>query len=206
MQYDILYIDCPWLYDNQQQNDPARGGKVYDTLSMNELVQLPIEMIAAPNCVIAAWWTGPKLIEAMPVWCAWQALGFRPVTSTLFVWVKLNKNGKALKNQTNGDVLFKGGVYSGLGHYTNQNIEAVALFRRGNIKRIKKDVKQLVFAPIGCHSAKPAVIRDRLVELFGDRPRIELFARERAPGWQALGRDIDGLDIYESIVQESRRR
>jgi hypothetical protein len=39
----------------------------------------------------------------------------------------------------------------------------------------------------GEHSRKPAIVRDKIVELLGDRPRIELFARDTADGWDGWG-------------------
>jgi len=51
----------------------------------------------------------------------------------------------------------------------------------------------------GRHSEKPAIIRDEIVRLMGDLPRIELFARQRVSGWECLGNDIDGRDIKESL-------
>jgi N6-adenosine-specific RNA methylase IME4 len=49
------------------------------------------------------------------------------------------------------------------------------------------------------HSKKPDCVRDRIVELCGDVPRIELFAREAAHGWEALGNEIDGRDIRDAL-------
>jgi N6-adenosine-specific RNA methylase IME4 len=40
------------------------------------------------------------------------------------------------------------------------------------------------------HSKKPAIVRDKIVELFGDIPRIELFARETCNGWDSFGDQI----------------
>lgn len=40
------------------------------------------------------------------------------------------------------------------------------------------------------HSEKPTEIRHRIVELLGDVPRVELFARTKAPGWDAWGNEI----------------
>ena len=37
------------------------------------------------------------------------------------------------------------------------------------------------------------------MELCGDLPRIELFARERYEGWECIGNEIDGRDIREAI-------
>ncbi|MBV9264070.1 MAG: hypothetical protein JO324_07085, partial [Candidatus Eremiobacteraeota bacterium] len=46
---------------------------------------------------------------------------------------------------------------------------------------------QVVLAPRVGHSRKPAVFRTMIEQLCGDRPRIELFAREPAPGWLSWG-------------------
>lgn len=51
------------------------------------------------------------------------------------------------------------------------------------------------------HSKKPDEIRDRIVELCGDVPRIELFAREKFEGWDCLGDAIDEKDIREAILE-----
>lgn len=53
------------------------------------------------------------------------------------------------------------------------------------------------------HSKKPSEIRDRIVELCGDVPRIELFAREKVDGWDCIGNEIDGRDIRDVLKGES---
>ena len=45
----------------------------------------------------------------------------------------------------------------------------------------------------------PAIVREKMVQLMGDLPRIELFARQKVEGWDSIGFDIDGCDIRESI-------
>jgi N6-adenosine-specific RNA methylase IME4 len=57
----------------------------------------------------------------------------------------------------------------------------------------------VIDCPVGEHSSKPAETRDRIVELMGDVPRIELFARGTVPGWHSLGNAINGMDLSESI-------
>ncbi len=47
----------------------------------------------------------------------------------------------------------------------------------------------MIEAPFEGHSKKPDETRRRIVELLGDVPRLELFARDRAPGW-------DGLELF----------
>ena len=39
-------------------------------------------------------------------------------------------------------------------------------------------------------SKKPNIIRNKIVELFGDIPRIELFARQTVEGWDSWGNQV----------------
>jgi len=204
--YDLLLADPPWTYDNKQQNDPSRGGITYPVLTMKELYDLPMYKAANDNSILVMWVTHPKLMDTyyspkekingvknaaeynpLSIIRQW---GFRPIT-TLFVWVKLNKSGV--------------GYYSGLGRYTNSNTELAIVARRGKgLPRIDKTVKQLIFAAISDHSAKPAEQYDRLERLYGDVPRLELFARKQNPPpntWDATGLDYDGINIQEWIKQ-----
>lgn len=43
-----------------------------------------------------------------------------------------------------------------------------------------------------------AEIRDRIVELMGDLPRIELFAREAAPGWDVWGNEAPTPEVKDA--------
>ena len=83
------------------------------------------------------------------------------------------------------------GLYSGLGFYTNSNAEICLIGRKGKFNRQAKNVKQIIVSPLGRHSEKPLEIRDRIVQLCGDVPRIELFAREKADGWDAWGNEVE---------------
>ena len=41
------------------------------------------------------------------------------------------------------------------------------------------------------HSKKPDEVRDKIVRLMGDQPRIELFARQQTPGWDVWGNEVE---------------
>lgn len=182
MKYRVIYADVPWSYDNPKGNDPAMGGVTYPTMSLGEIKALPVEEIADKNCGLFLWATMPKLEQAFEVIRSW---GFT-YTTTTFVWVKTNSKS--------------GGIYSGLGHWTNGNAELVLFGKRGRPKRVAKNVKQIVMAPRGKHSAKPHEVRNRIVRVMGDVPRIELFARNKYPGWICLGNEVqDGLDIRDAL-------
>ena len=87
----------------------------------------------------------------------------------------------------------------GMGYWTRKGAEICLLFTKGNPKRISGGVRQFISERAREHSHKPDEVRNRIVKLIGDLPRIELFARQRTEGWDSIGYDIDGLDINESI-------
>lgn len=100
--------------------------------------------------------------------------GFRLATMKGFTWIKTTANGKE---------------HFGMGHYTRANSEDCLFAMRGKWTELRKSrsVRQIVTAQVRAHSQKPDEVRDRLVELCGDVPRIELFARSRHEGWDAWG-------------------
>ena len=60
--------------------------------------------------------------------------------------------------------------------------------------KICRNVRQLVEAERTKHSKKPDEVRQRIVQLCGDRPRIELFAREPHEGWDVWGNEVETLE------------
>lgn len=87
----------------------------------------------------------------------------------------------------------------GQGRWTRANVEICLLFTKGHPKKISCAVRQLIASPIRAHSQKPDETRKRIVDLLGDIPRIELFARQKVDGWDSIGFDIDGMDLSDSI-------
>jgi site-specific DNA-methyltransferase (adenine-specific) len=104
-----------------------------------------------------------------------KAWGFKYKT-VAFVWEK-RVNGKPKANP---------------GMYTMQSTEFCFLFTKGAMTKYFKtrNVKQLVQAEKTGHSVKPEDVRVRIEDLFGDLPRIELFARQRYEGWDAWGNEV----------------
>ena len=49
---------------------------------------------------------------------------------------------------------------------------------------------QFLISPIEQHSKKPDAAREKIVALMGDLPRIELFARQKTPGWDIWGNEL----------------
>lgn len=135
---------------------------------------MPVNSITAGDgCALFMWATFPMLREALELIEAW---GFEYKTIA-FCWVKQNKNSD--------------GIFKGMGYYTRSNAEICLLATRGRVlERKSRSVSSVIISHIERHSKKPAETRDRIVELFGDLPRIELFARETAPVWDCWGNEV----------------
>lgn len=190
--FNVIYADPPWRFKNWSMKELAERGEKwarrngrspYDVMDHEDLCGLPVQGIADRDCVLFLWATYPKLNEAIDLIKAW---GFTYKT-VAFTWVKQNPKGVGWK--------------FGLGYWTRGNAEICLLATRGKPKRVSKNVAQLVIAPVGNHSAKPLEVRDRIVQLMGDLPRVELFARDEVPGWVCLGNEITGNDIREDLAR-----
>jgi N6-adenosine-specific RNA methylase IME4 len=81
-------------------------------------------------------------------------------------------------------------VHFGLGHTTRKSTETCFLGRRGRPKRLSRAVREVIIAPVREHSRKPDEQYSR-IEAFCEGPRLELFARQRVPGWVPWGNEID---------------
>ena len=104
---------------------------------------------------------------------------------------------RALELKQNCQVVYNIGRDAfGMGNYTRGNAENCLFAVRGRPKRMCAGVSQMIVAQVGRHSEKPAEARDRLVRLMGDVPRIELFARTTAPGWDSWGNEVDSVDLW----------
>lgn len=129
--------------------------------------------VGGQNCILFLWVTFPVIREAFTVIDAW---GFTYKT-VAFCWVKQNRKSPSL--------------FWGLGHWTRANAELCLLATKGSPKRQSARVHQIVMTPVEAHSKKPDIVRDKIVALAGDVPRIELFARQATPGWDVWGNEVD---------------
>lgn len=171
--YSIIYADPPWAYLWGKGKDGGHFApeKHYSTMSTEEICALDIKRIAAKNCALLMWATMPCLPDAIKVMQAW---GFHYKTCA-FTWIKTKKDGSPL---------------AGMGSYTKANAELCLLGMRGHLKSADKTVRQVVMHPRMGHSVKPPIVRESIVKLFGDVPRIELFARQYADGWDCWGNEV----------------
>jgi N6-adenosine-specific RNA methylase IME4 len=91
-----------------------------------------------------------------------------------------------------------------MGYWTRANAELCLLGTKGKPKRKSASVRRLVISPRREHSRKPDVVADRIVDLMGALPRIELFARAPRPGWAVWGNETNkwGPNVSRDLEQE----
>lgn len=176
--YEIIYCDPPWEYRQSGSKTNSRGmaKQHYETMTTDDICNMPVRKICTENAVCFMWATFPNMSEALKVMNAW---GFEYKTAA-FIWVKKNK-----KSNTN---------FWGMGAYTRANAEVCLLgISKGTKAKqmvINNGVHSVIEAPIEKHSKKPDEVRGRIIELLGDRPRVELFARQTTPGWDVWGNEV----------------
>lgn len=172
--YSIIYADPPWHYRMYSKKGAGRTAEShYPTMTIEDICALPVGKLADKDCALFLWATLPQLWEAFSVIKAW---GFSYKT-VAFVWVKLNKKTPSL--------------FWGMGCWTRANVELCLLATKGKPHRQSAKVHQVIATPIEAHSKKPDITRDKIVDLLGDLPRIELFARQRTAGWDVWGNEVE---------------
>ena len=178
--YSIIYADPPWSYYNDSTAKPncttIRGMRrpPYSVMATEAICKLPVSKISAKDCALFIWTTDYHLEKCFQVINSW---GFTYKTVG-FKWLKLTKQNKPL---------------SFMGAYTKKcGIELCLLATRGNMHQFIKShkVSSLIKSQREAHSKKPDIVRERIVKLFGNLKKIELFARKKAVTWDAWGDEV----------------
>ncbi len=171
--YNIIYADPPWAYNESGSGNRVVSSK-YPTMQIQDICELPIKNISNDDCILFIWTTFPRLEQCFKVIKAWDfryyGLGFN--------WIKMNK-----KN------IFS--LFWGMGYYTRQNSEICLIGMKGRIKPLVRNIHSVIQHPIMEHSKKPPIIRDKIIKVIGDLPRIELFARQKTDGWDVWGNEVE---------------
>ena len=180
--YQIIYADPAWSYRDKREKHPRLCGgalRHYPTMKIEDIKSLPVADIAAENAMLFLWVTFPNLQEGLDVIKAW---GFKYKTLG-FSWIKTNKRS--------------GTPFFGIGYYTKSNCEVCLIGVKGKPIKQSNSVSSVVIEPRGEHSKKPEKVRDLIVELCGDIPRVELFARKKSDGWDAWGNEVESdIDLF----------
>jgi N6-adenosine-specific RNA methylase IME4 len=183
--FACVYVDPPWRFRTYTPASPGNRAPEnhYGVMTIEGLRALPVKRIAAPDAHLFMWTTMPMLEQSFGVLHAW---GFA-YSSCAFVWLKLRRSFNSRQLRMVSDLA--GDMHTGLGLTTRKNAELCLLGRRGSPKRLAKDVREVIVAPVREHSRKPDEAIER-IERYCPGPRVELFARTSRAGWTSWGRDV----------------
>mgnify|MGYP000218166485 CR=1 FL=1 len=170
--YNIVYADPPWSYRDKCRSGQRGAEYKYPCMNISDIKNLPVQSITDQDCVLFLWATFPMIQEGLDTLKAW---GFTYKTVG-FVWVKKNKKSDSW--------------FWGMGNWTRSNSEICLLGTKGRPKRISAGVHSVIDDRIEKHSKKPDSARKRIVELCGDIPKIELFARQSMSDWDCWGNEV----------------
>lgn len=171
--YACLLADPPWAFLTYSGNKvPQRAKKQhYDTMTESELSALPVAPLLADDAWLQMWVLDTHIDQALRIGAAW---GFA-YKSLGLIWQKMSPGGLG---------------YIGLGHWFRSGGEVSLLFTKGSPKRLDRGVRQFINSPVREHSRKPDGQYERIQRLVGG-PRLELFARQARPGWDAAGNEVE---------------
>lgn len=176
--YQIIYADFPWPYTSF-----GTARLPYDKMEESEIAHFDWSRWVNPRgCVVFSWATCPRLDTALRVGETWKQQHGLHYQGVAFVWIKTRLDGVPI------------GASGPRPRLVKPLAEFVLAYSTHPKKRVfplqSESVSQYVFAPKARkhdHSKKPHEVRNRIVQLLGPLPRVELFARERVDGWDAWG-------------------
>lgn len=188
--WQCIMADPPWHYRSWTPANDERADRSverhYRTMKLQEILDMPVRDVAARDSHLFLWITGPFLPRAAEVMKAW---GFK-YSATAFVWMKLKRSTGRNQYQLISLAELPFYLHFGLGHTTRKNVEFCLLGRRGNAKRLAKNVPEPIISPVREHSRKPDEAYGRAA-LYCSGPRLELFSRESRDGWTVWGNETE---------------
>jgi len=161
--FATIVIDPPWDWGDEGDADQlGRARPTYATMTLDELLALPVADIADVDAHIYLWITNRSLPKGFALLERW---GFRYITC--LTWVKPS---------------------FGMGNYFRGQTEQILFGVKGSQLLKRKDVGTVLSAPRGPqgHSSKPSAFY-ALVESCSPGPYVEMFARQARDGWSIWG-------------------
>lgn len=165
--FDLIMADPPWAYEMRSDRGYAKSPEAhYRTMPLSWIKSLPVEALAAPDCLLWLWHPAPMTPEALEVISAW---GF--TFKTAGHWAKVGVSGKQA---------------FGTGYLLRNAGEPYMVATRG-APRTTKGVRSVIIAPTREHSRKPDLAYDAAEKLMPEARRLDLFSRQHRPGWTSWG-------------------
>lgn len=187
--FGLIMADPPWSYEMRSENGYAKAPEAqYQTMPLADIKALPVEALAARNCLLWLWAVNPQLPQALEVMAAW---GFTFKTA-----------GTWLKRSTRGKVSF------GTGYILRSANEPFLIGTRGEPKTTRSTRSAVIThderftgewsdiwpngtvtieASVREHSRKPDEAFQACDDLMPEVRKLELFSRTERKGWVTWG-------------------
>lgn len=189
--YNIIYADPAWKYNKgvRQETFPKRKQTrterelPYQTMTLDEMKALDVNSISEKDSALFMWVTDSHLKQGIELMESW---GFKYKTIA-FIWKKITN---------------KGNTCATVGAWTMKNCEICLFGTKGNMLQHKKsnNTFQLIEAERTINSKKPNEARNRILDIFPNIPKIELFAREKNENWDVWGNEVDCSIVLQTAL------
>ena len=164
--YKVIYIDPPWQVGSMQMDkweSPIEDK--YPTMSISDIIALPIKELADDDCALFIWTTHTFLPDTFHIIKEW---GFK-----YFCTITWDKEGGWTQNGFHKRTEFLLYAYKG----------------SINVNQYGKAIPTIFTEAKTRHSKKPDSIRDMIAEKTPE-PRLEMFARDKFDGWTVWGNEV----------------
>ncbi len=188
-QYGAILADPPWRFMNRTGKVAPEHKRLnrYDTLSLEEIMDIPVKKVAAPSSHLYLWVPNALLQEGLAVLKAW---GFQYKAN--LVWHKVRKDG--------------GPDGRGVGFYFRNTTELVLFGVKGNMRTLPPGRSQvnIIRSQKQEHSRKPDELYN-IIEQCSPAPYLEIFARGSRNGWDTFGDQAETYEIEWATYQNNSR-
>jgi len=174
--YSVIYADPAWSYDFKEPTASKGGAKgsgysagvdyYYGTMTIEQIMKLPVADICEKDAVLFLWATNPLLPEALETMKKW---GFK--YKTMITWHKERCKG--------------------MGYWFRGHTEHILVGVKGKVKAFRSLEHNIKKLPVEKHSKKPDEFRQMIEKATGNLGnKVELFARNNHEGWDAWGNEV----------------
>jgi N6-adenosine-specific RNA methylase IME4 len=171
LRYGLIMADPAWSFDNWSAKGEKKNAKAhYRCMPLADIKALPVNHLAAPDCLLWLWATNPMLPQALETMAAW---GF--TFKTAGVWHKRTVHGKTA---------------FGPGYILRGASEPFLIGTIGKPKTTNS-VRTVIEGVVREHSRKPEEAYEAAERLVPDVWRCELFSRQQRPGWTVWGNETE---------------
>lgn len=196
--YGTIIADPPWSFQDKGSRAAPdwKAHTLYETMSAEDILAMPVDLLAAPAAHLYLWTTDVHLALALNVMDAW---GFQFKKS--LAWVKRRADSAPIVGEDDEPQIIRGPLHIGMGHYFRTAKELCLFGTRGRCPAAVHNLPDVFEGPRTQHSRKPDTLHE-WAEKLSPGPRIELFARRSRAGWEGWGNQFPGHDAYLRLLGE----